>query len=377
MRIVSKKLEKLASPIPVFDVTNLSGTDNFTLANGVVVHNCMRSKTDQKALESEEIINILGAIGFDPNAADPYTKLRAGKIICLADPDPDGPLAGHTELDIRLGGEEGEVRRISMRDLHRYQDVYRYERNQSIEVQTLNGEGNIEWTESQDIRITGHVTEMIQITLEDGSVYDCSTQHRWALKNAVHTDSRVEFGPSSFPMIKSKDLTPEDSLVTSTGSVKVASVELIQLTDLTPVYCLTVPFTHTFVLPSGVLSANCHINSLLLTLFYKFLPELFKRGMIYVAETPEFYAINEKTDELIIGDSVEAVRKKQLSMKSKSPIHHIKGWGEINTNVLRLLAMDPSSRRLIKIDTMEKAGNVEFTKLMGEDVETRRKLIGV
>ena len=45
-------------------------------------------KSGDKALESEEIIMILGAIGFDPKAADPVSKLQVGKIICLADPDP-------------------------------------------------------------------------------------------------------------------------------------------------------------------------------------------------------------------------------------------------------------------------------------------------
>lgn len=46
------------------------------------------AKYGDKGLESEEIIMILGAIGFDPKAADPVSKLQVGKIICLADPDP-------------------------------------------------------------------------------------------------------------------------------------------------------------------------------------------------------------------------------------------------------------------------------------------------
>ena len=45
-------------------------------------------KNGQKALESEEVIMILGALGFDPKLDDPMRKLQVQKIICLADPDP-------------------------------------------------------------------------------------------------------------------------------------------------------------------------------------------------------------------------------------------------------------------------------------------------
>ena len=45
-------------------------------------------KTGDKVLESEEVIMILGALGFDPKATDPLKKLQVQKIICLADPDP-------------------------------------------------------------------------------------------------------------------------------------------------------------------------------------------------------------------------------------------------------------------------------------------------
>ena len=45
-------------------------------------------RNGQKTLESEEVIMILGALGFDPKLDDPMRKLQVQKIICLADPDP-------------------------------------------------------------------------------------------------------------------------------------------------------------------------------------------------------------------------------------------------------------------------------------------------
>lgn len=85
MRLTKKRVVKFDSPVAVYDLENPTH-HNFCTANGVVLHNC--AKSGDKALESEEVIMILGAIGFDPKAADPVSKLQVGKIICLADPDP-------------------------------------------------------------------------------------------------------------------------------------------------------------------------------------------------------------------------------------------------------------------------------------------------
>lgn len=103
----------LSEPVPVYDVTNLSGQQNFALGNGCVVHNCgglrfaryehyqeflplkgkprnlVREK-DGQSVTSEEILNIFAMIGFDPKHEDPYEKLRVGKIIIMADSDADG-----------------------------------------------------------------------------------------------------------------------------------------------------------------------------------------------------------------------------------------------------------------------------------------------
>ena len=85
MRLLKKRTVRFSKPVAVYDLESPKN-HNFCIANGAVLHNC--AKAGDKALESEEIIMILGAIGFDPKAADPIAKLQVGKIICLADPDP-------------------------------------------------------------------------------------------------------------------------------------------------------------------------------------------------------------------------------------------------------------------------------------------------
>lgn len=119
-----------------------------------------------------------------------------------------------------------------------------------------------------------------------------------------------------------------------------------------------------------------HINSLLLGLFYKYLPEMFARGMIYVALTPEFYAIHK--GNLYLDQGAQALRKKlnAAGVPKTVEISHIKGWGEIDPVLMRVLAMDPKTRNLIRIDPLE-AADVEFEKLMADDPESRKKLLGI
>lgn len=119
-----------------------------------------------------------------------------------------------------------------------------------------------------------------------------------------------------------------------------------------------------------------HINTLFLALFYRYLPELFTRGIIHIVRSPEFYAIHDGKVYMAAGQG--ALRKKMDSagVPKRVAVNHIKGWGEIDANLLRLLAMDPKTRTLIRIDplTME---DKKFEALMNEDVAARKELMGI
>ena len=217
MHIVAKKRIILETPIPVFDLT-VNKHHNFVLGNGATVHNCggmrqvrskehallpltgkimncLRTKTD-RALLSKAILNILGAIGYDPKQADPMKKLQVGRVVFLADPDPDG----------------------------------------------------------------------------------------------------------------------------------------------------------------------LHINCLLHTLFQTYLPEMYDRGMIYVADMPEFYAIAK--DRLFVGPTLSAVQKKLDKAKVKADIHHAKGWGEIDHQVMKILVVDDTAK-VIRIKPLTDEDIVTFGQIMG------------
>ncbi len=114
-----------------------------------------------------------------------------------------------------------------------------------------------------------------------------------------------------------------------------------------------------------------HINCLLNALFSKYLPGMYDAGMVYIADMPEFYAISK--DQLFTGDSLSDVQQKLAKAKIKAEVFHAKGWGEVDPQVLKILAVDPS-RRLIKVKPLSASDTSTFNALMGKaDLESETK----
>jgi DNA gyrase subunit B len=122
---------------------------------------------------------------------------------------------------------------------------------------------------------------------------------------------------------------------------------------------------------------GAHICSLLLTLFFRFLPEVIHRGHLYIAQPPlyriqkgkEFYyAYNEEQKDQIL---------KKLGSENIS-IQRYKGLGEMNPEQLWETTMNPESRILKKV-TIEDAEEADklFTILMGDEVAPRKHFIQV
>lgn len=117
-----------------------------------------------------------------------------------------------------------------------------------------------------------------------------------------------------------------------------------------------------------------HINTLLLTLFYRYAPELIEQGYIYVVNAPEFYA--EVKGKLYWGDTLSEVQEQLTKAKVRNAtINHIKGWGEVDTEELLHFALDEKTRNLVRIEMGDRTEY--FEKLMNEDVEYRKGLLGI
>lgn len=474
MKLIAKKELKLDHPVDVYDIENTgSNNHNFCLGNGVVVHNC--AKNPNFVYTSEEIINILSAIGYDPKLEDPLSKVQIGRMICLADGDEDGCVSSDTKV-ILCNGTAKSIGQLAKDWEHTQKPIW---------VWSLDAQGNLHPAQAFDPSIRCYREKEVHVYLDSGDKIVCTLKHPFAMnfcsssksyiddstgikyveaqylkpgdsimsayfkdlplngnkgntnlyrhvqtnnthswsgnyyplhklvaaeaypekfeeycaKNSVNKNSmaihhkdhdRMNNTPSNLEIITSLEHTKDHHSFNVNGyngseqsfnNHKVVKVEIKELKEPKPFYCLTVPKYHNFLLAdkngNGICSSNCHINTLLLTLIFKVAPELFEKGMVYIADMPDFYATYK--DQVAVGNSVSEVRQKLNAMKAPKSveINHIKGWGEINSSLMKALAVDKATRKLIKIKALTDHDRVTFIRIMNDDVAYRRQMLGL
>jgi DNA gyrase subunit B len=117
-----------------------------------------------------------------------------------------------------------------------------------------------------------------------------------------------------------------------------------------------------------------HIRTLLLTFFYRYFPQVIEKGYLYMAQPPLFKVFKGKQVVWAHseGDRDKAVR--QLGKNAESA--RMKGLGEMNAEELWQTTMNPETRVLLQVNVEDAAAvNDTFEKLMGPDVEPRKKFI--
>lgn len=306
-------------------------------------------------LENEEIKNILQSVGGGFGPDFDLNKVRVGKVMLLADGDPDGCFIGSTRIRLADGTaptlEELSIRYPTSKD--------------RFQIMSLTAKGTYTFAQAHSARVTRMETKLLRVTISSGDQFVCTENHPIATRTGHYQplgrDSKILW-------VRAKHLNIGTVLCGSFSNPRtnVSYIEPITLKSPIPVYDLSVDRYSNFELDNGTVAHNSHIASLLIVFFLKYTPKLIEDGRIYVVNSPLFMA--EHKDSFWYGNSVKEVKKHQ-----KAIVTRLKGHGSAPVEHLKAYAFsDQRSLTKITIDHAKKA-----LSIMSDDVDIRKELLGI
>lgn len=123
---------------------------------------------------------------------------------------------------------------------------------------------------------------------------------------------------------------------------------------------------------------GAHISTLLLTFFYRFMPDLIKKGHVYLAQPPLYKLEKNKRVWYAYSDEELSAILAEVGRDQNNKIQRYKGLGEMDASQLWETTMDPEHRILKKVYFDEEISSeidLTFSTLMGDKVEPRREFI--
>lgn len=135
---------------------------------------------------------------------------------------------------------------------------------------------------------------------------------------------------------------------------------------------------HKLVIMTDADVDGSHIDTLIMTLFYRYMPEIIENGHLYIANPPLYKCSKGKISEYCYTEEARQAFIQKYGDGQENGIHtqRYKGLGEMNPEQLWETTMNPETR-ILKQVTIDNAANVDyiFSMLMGDDVAPRREFI--
>ena len=330
---------------------------------------------NEKMSESQVIIDLLRSIEYDPR--NPEKPLRVGKIMILSDPDPDGPLHRDTLIPfINMNGKEDVATIGELAELYKSVD-------KPIRVFSYTKNGKVQEANAILVNVREYSTTSYVISFTDGTSVICTESHQWLMVKAAKSRKYVYSSITGQPYLKTTLIQAGDRVaaINTEGYVTVASVTP-QSGTYDEYYCMTVPLFGNFLvnLPkadgtySQVVSSNCHINSLILTLLWNTVPYMFEQGRIYLVNAPLFTYATPKRK--YYGDSLKDLMQKVGGKLDPARITRVKGYAEMSPTTLKEVAFDPETRNIVQV-THPGDLNSMVRRIMGDDQTIRKQMLGL
>jgi DNA gyrase subunit B len=133
---------------------------------------------------------------------------------------------------------------------------------------------------------------------------------------------------------------------------------------------------HRVILMTDADVDGAHIRTLLLTFFFRHMPELIHGGHLFIAQPPLYRIKTKKQDHWVYSDQEKEDLLAQLKSASKAVVQRYKGLGEMSAEQLWETTMNPVTRTMLLV-TVEEAAKADsiFSVLMGEEVPPRKAFI--
>ncbi len=133
---------------------------------------------------------------------------------------------------------------------------------------------------------------------------------------------------------------------------------------------------HKVILMADADVDGAHIRTLLLTFFFRHMPDLVHNGHLYIAQPPLYRITASKYEKWVFTDGEKDEILKELKGSKRVNLQRYKGLGEMNSGQLWETTMDPTTRTLLQVSVEDAArADQTFSTLMGEEVLPRKTFI--